>query len=356
MTIAPADSQALVLDRGADTAVQRLQGRVHTILEVMANVLKDKQDYGKIPGTGKPTLFKPGAEKLLLTFQLAAVQPAIEDLSDSDQIRYRVGCPIEGPDGRVLAVGVGEASSNEEKYRWRKPVCDQEFEETPEHLRRLKWFNGQNGPWQGKQIRTSPADLANTVLKMAHKRAFICGTLLATGASSVFNQDLEDFTKELRDSLIAADEGEDVAATPASRPQVRRQSATAPAAAGSAPAAAAPASNGHSGFVTPPSTVKGVRVFGKDKNNFALTLVGDRLEYTTKNQALAQELEQFKGTDHKIRVRFEDNDYNGKTYHNIVSFAIADATVPAGAPAAQAPAPATGTMDQSEIPFGQGAR
>jgi hypothetical protein len=341
---APAESQALVLDRGADTAVQKLQGRVAIILEVMARVLKDKQDYGKIPGTSKPTLFKPGAEKLLLTFNMAAAQPSIEDLSDSDAIRYRVGVPIEGPDGRVLAVGVGEASSNEEKYRWRKPVCDQEFEETAEHLRREKWFAGQNGPWKGKQIRTSPADLANTILKMAHKRAFIGGTLLATGASSVFNQDLEDFAKELRDSLIES-EAEGEAAAPAAKPQVRRASET-----GAKPAAA-PATNGHGGLITEPRTVKGVRVFKTAKgDNWALTLTGDPNEYTTKDQHAALELEQFKGTDHKIRVRYEDNEWKGKVYHNIVSFAIADAPTPAAAPA-----PATGTMDQSEIPFA-GAR
>jgi len=30
-------------------------------------------------------------------------------------------------------------------------------------------------------------------LKMAHKRALVCGTLLATAASDIFTQDLEDF-------------------------------------------------------------------------------------------------------------------------------------------------------------------
>src|SRR4051812_6500875 len=102
-----------VIDRGAGTAIQQLQSRMQTILDVMANVLEDGKDYGKIPGTDKPTLYKPGAEKLMLTFQLAAARPTLEDLSNEDEIRYRVNVPIEGIDGRVIAVGVGEASSNE---------------------------------------------------------------------------------------------------------------------------------------------------------------------------------------------------------------------------------------------------
>ena len=336
-----------VIDRGAGTAIQQLQARMQTILEVMANVLEETKDYGKIPGTDKPTLYKPGAEKLMLTFQLAAVRPVIEDLSTSDEIRYRVNVPIEGMDGRVLAVGVGEGSSNEEKYRWRKPVCDEEFDETPAHLRREKWFKGRERPFKGKQIRTSPADLANTVLKMAHKRAFVHGTLLATGASSVFNQDLEDFTKELRDSIIEGDEKPGAAAGGEKR-EVKRASETN---GGTKPSGGTTA-NGHGGLVTPPCKVKGVRVFGKDKNNYALTLVGDTLEYTTKDATLAKELENFVGTDHKIRVRYKDNDYQGKTYHNIESFAIADAEVPAAAPPPPPPPATSGSIDQSEIPFG----
>ncbi len=103
------------------------------------------------------------------------MQPNVEDLSTSDAVRYRVSVPIEAADGRILAAGIGEASTDEEKYRWRKPVCDEEFEETPAELRRLKWFRGREGGYQGKQVRTSPADLANTVL-VAHKRAFVGGT------------------------------------------------------------------------------------------------------------------------------------------------------------------------------------
>ena len=50
-----------------------------------------------------------------------------------------------------------------------------------------------------QQVRTNPADIANTVLKMAKKRAQIDLTLTATAASDCFTQDVEDLPEELRD-------------------------------------------------------------------------------------------------------------------------------------------------------------
>jgi len=308
-------TELAVIDRGAGTSIAQMQERGALIRQVMANVLEEGKDYGKIPGTDKPTLFKPGAEKLCLTFALGAVAPNVEDLSTDDAVRYRVSVPIEAADGRVLAVGIGEASTDEEKYRWKKPACDEEFQETPDACKRVKWMRGgSQGAYQVKQIRTSPADLANTVLKMAHKRAFVAGTLLATGASSVFNQDLEDFTQELREHVL-----DDEATV---KPQVKRASEKKPMAAAPAPAKG-------TSFVTDARAVKDVRVFGQAKDNYAITLVGDSFEFTTKNAALALELEGFKGTDHQVVLTYENNDFKGKTYHNLKSVTVVD---PSGDP------------------------
>ncbi len=336
-----ATALSTVIDRGAGTAVQHLQSRMRTILDVMANVLEESKDYGKIPGTDKPTLYKPGAEKLMLTFELAAAEPHVDDLSTPDEIRYRLRVPIEAADGRVIAVGIGEASSNEEKYRWRRPVCDEEFAETPEHLRREKWFKGfQNKPaYKGKQIRTSPADVANTILKMAHKRGFVHGTLLATGASSVFNQDLEDFTKEVREAVIEADE--------TSKPKVQRASEKGkPVAAEAKPVEAQ--------LVTAPAKMKAVRGVdvktGKHAGEtmYVLLLEGVVGEYTTFDKALATEAEKFVGTSHSVKIAFDKNEWQGKTYLNAKTLVIADADVP---PAADKAAGAP--LDQSQIPFGR---
>jgi hypothetical protein len=168
----------------------QLKARLAVIQDVMRAVMQQDVDYGVIPGTQKPTLYKPGAEKLCVTFRLSADHPQVEQVPDySGDIRYRINVPIKAADGTVLAVGVGECSTGEEKYRWRRPVHIKEFEAADPDRKREKWQrNGQ--VWQ--QVRVEPADVANTVLKMAHKRAYIHGVIMATAAGSIFTQDIED--------------------------------------------------------------------------------------------------------------------------------------------------------------------
>ena len=184
-------------------SAEEVRARVNLIQQVMKGVMKKGIHYGPIPGAGeKPMLYKPGAETLSVTFQLSH-EYTIEDLSDIDLVHYRIRDRIGSQaTGKFICEGVGECSSDEEKYRWRKAVCDQEFDETPEDRRRVKWAHGRGGSaYQVKQVRTNPADVANTVLKMGKKRAQTDGVLTATGASDVFGQDLEDLPDELRTQL-----------------------------------------------------------------------------------------------------------------------------------------------------------
>jgi hypothetical protein len=182
---------------------------IDLILQVMKTVMKQGVDFGLVPGCGdKPTLLKPGSEKILATFKIA-VDPEVEDLSTEDEARYRVKARLfHGPSGIELGKGLGEASTNEEKYRWRKAICDEEFAETAEDRKRLawkaEWSNGRKtGKFtQVKQVRTNKADVSNTVLKMAKKRAQIDATLTATAASAIFAQDLEDLQEEIRETII----------------------------------------------------------------------------------------------------------------------------------------------------------
>jgi hypothetical protein len=181
-----------------------IRAQVNLIQEVMSAVMKDKIHYGIIPGTPKPTLYKAGAEKLLSTFRIAADpnQADICDLSGPDEIRYRVRVVATSQEyGTFLGAGVGECSSNEEKYKWRKPVCNEEFDETPEDKRREVWKKYDGKLYKVKQIRTNPADVANTVLLMAVKRALVAVTRVVTACSDVFDQDIEDMPEELRESL-----------------------------------------------------------------------------------------------------------------------------------------------------------
>ncbi|EXF95764.1 hypothetical protein HK44_020365 [Pseudomonas fluorescens HK44] len=172
-----------------------IRQRVNLVQEVMRDIMKRETHYGTIPGTNKPTLYKPGAEVLCVTFRVAQ-EYKIEDLSVQGEARYRVTCMgRHQTTGVALGEGVGECSSNEEKYKWRAVICKAELNATPENLRRKKYYKNGN---TADQVRTEAADLANTILKMACKRAMIAMTLNVTAASDIFTQDIEDLPEELR--------------------------------------------------------------------------------------------------------------------------------------------------------------
>jgi hypothetical protein len=176
-----------------------IRERVNLVQTVMQGIMKENTHYGTIPGTPKPTLYKPGAEVLCVTFRIAQ-EYKIEDLGDALTARYRVTCiGRHQMTGIVLGEGVGECSSAEEKYKWRGAVCAEEFDLTPESMRRIKFAKYKGNVEKKIQIRTEAADLSNTVLKMACKRAMIAMTLNVTAASDIFTQDIEDLPEELRD-------------------------------------------------------------------------------------------------------------------------------------------------------------
>ena len=177
------------------TAVD-IRAQVNRIQEVMKTVMQEGQHFGKIPGAGdKPTLLKAGAEKLMMTFRLAP-EVEVEPLFLQDAIGYRVKVKLNTFDGRFVGSGVGECSSLEEKYKWRAAVCDEEFEATPVDQRRTKFSKKYGKVDKVKQVRTNPADQANTILKMAKKRALVDATLTCMAASDIFTQDIEDMDPE----------------------------------------------------------------------------------------------------------------------------------------------------------------
>ena len=184
-------------------AVADVVQHAKTVQEVMKAVMKEGLHFGQIPGTDKPTLFQPGADVLAMTFRIAP-KVATEDLSTPDAVRYRVTVSgVHQLTGIVLGEGIGECSSNEEKYKWRRVVNDKEWDATPDNLRRVKYAR----QFEQRQVRTEPADVANTVLKMAVKRAKIAMILNVTGASDMFGQDLEDLDDALRESLTEGERG-----------------------------------------------------------------------------------------------------------------------------------------------------
>jgi hypothetical protein len=192
------ESAGLVASETHQFSAVEIRQRVNLVQEVMRNIMIKDTHYGVIPGTKKPSLYKPGAEVLCVTFRIAD-KYEIEDLTVDGMARYRVRCVgVHQVTGVVLGEGMGECSSHEEKYKWRAAICPEEFEVTSETLRRLKFAKWNNNVEKKQQIRTESADQANTILKMACKRAKIAMTLNVTGASDIFTQDLEDIPEELR--------------------------------------------------------------------------------------------------------------------------------------------------------------
>jgi hypothetical protein len=195
----PREAAGLIASEVHRYSAAEIRERVNLVQEVMRAVMKEGVHYGKIPGTPKPTLYKAGAEVLCVAFRIAPSY-RVEDLGVDGIARCRVTCiGTHQTTGIVLGEGVGECSSAEEKYKWRKSLCAEEFDVTPETMRRIKFAKGDRGAiYKTPQIRTEPADQANTVLKMASKRAHVAMTLTVTGASDMFSQDIEDLPEELR--------------------------------------------------------------------------------------------------------------------------------------------------------------
>jgi len=186
--IAPRHETAL-MNEGAN--ISNVMQRIMLIQDVMKKVMKVDTHYGTIKGTNKPTLLKAGAEVLATTFQLC---PKVEVIAQRDAEAIRFSCKVQllATNGIFLGEGVGEASTGEDKYKWRKAVSTEEYQATPEDRKRIAYKSSDHGSYTVNQVRQNPDDQANTVLKMAKKRAFIDAILTVTGASDIFTQDVED--------------------------------------------------------------------------------------------------------------------------------------------------------------------
>lgn len=195
-------------------SVDSVVKQVSLIQDVMKRTMKEGEHYGKIPGTDKPTLLKPGAEKLNLTFRFEPDYNIIEKARDKDFLAYTVKCTLTHiPTGQKVASGIGSCNSREAKYRYRwidelteEPIPKDYWKakkagDNKEMQRILgKGYrprkNEETGQWvKAKSERVdndNPWDLDNTLIKMACKRALIAANLNATAASDIFTQDIED--------------------------------------------------------------------------------------------------------------------------------------------------------------------
>jgi hypothetical protein len=188
--------------------------------EVARSLMKPDIDYGSIAGS-KPTLLKPGAERLCTVFGLSVelhVVTAVEDWTGEGEGRgeplfyyhYRVRLTRNGI---LIAEGDGSCNSRESKYRYRAgerrcPKCGK-----PAIIRGREDYGGgwlcfaKKGGCGAKFKAGDPAiegqpaervlnpditDQVNTIQKMAYKRALVAAVLIATNASEFYSQDVED--------------------------------------------------------------------------------------------------------------------------------------------------------------------
>jgi hypothetical protein len=163
---------------------------------MMRAVLKEDVDFGVIPGTGtKPTLLKPGAEKLLQWFGFGNTTERVETERDDDGKRigvtYRCTVTKQMPDGRVVAVATceGYAGYDEDRFYVTADAARAKAEAAERKWARKDRREPNSAKWENAAEYRAPW---NSVIKMAQKRAMVGAALGATSASTLFTQDLED--------------------------------------------------------------------------------------------------------------------------------------------------------------------
>ena len=142
-------------------ALEITKTHYQVMTEFVKGQMKEGIDYGVIPHTnGKPTLLKPGAEKLCRLLNLRPTFKLINSMVDFEQplFYYHYQCSLYH-DSELVGQGEGNCNSLEHKYKKQS----------------YKVF-----------------DLTNTLCKMAQKRALVAAVLCTVGASEFFTQDLED--------------------------------------------------------------------------------------------------------------------------------------------------------------------
>jgi hypothetical protein len=176
--------------------IQEAVSRYNQVVEFTKKVMKAGTDYGVIPGTGKtPTLKKPGAEKLCTLFGLVPRFRIIDKIVDFDagMFYYHYACDLYRGEN-LVGSGEGSCNNHEKKYRYRNiPEWKATDAEKTTAIRVEQKTSKQGTQYNLYTIENpSPADQANTILKMAQKRAFVAAVLVATNASEFYTQDLED--------------------------------------------------------------------------------------------------------------------------------------------------------------------
>lgn len=159
-------SEELTIYEGKQAIVKTsgVNYRITSPMTGTAVTLNRDIDFGMIPKTKKPSLFKSGAEKVIAAYGLLqhyTIESKLEQMGDDPFFYYVIRCDLVrvGNDGHeyVFTSGIGSANTKEKR-------------------------NGFNGAF----------DAANSTIKMAQKRAMVSAAVNIGALSSMFTMDIED--------------------------------------------------------------------------------------------------------------------------------------------------------------------
>ena len=175
---------------------------VHNMMtDYVQRTMKKGTDYGLIPGTNKPTLLKPGAEKLLILFQLRPQFDLVESIVNYEQniFHYHYRCSLYRFN-ELVAQGDGIATSKEKRYQRTSYICPKCGKDTvfkskyndDYYCYQKKGGCGANNLKREDLVSQDSFDYTtvNTVAKIAQKRSLLAAVLISCGASEFFTQDL----------------------------------------------------------------------------------------------------------------------------------------------------------------------
>lgn len=176
--------------------VQKYLEKIRSYQQIVQRQLISGIDYGQTGNNQKPTLLKPGAEKLMRLHGLIDKYEIIKQIEDWENgfFYYFIKCVlIHYETGKIVAEGIGSCNSKESKYRWRW-VTEKELPAgIDKSMLQKKVMQGQYGSYTLYRIENDDIySIVNTIQKMAKKRALIDAVLSACRLSSVFTQDIEE--------------------------------------------------------------------------------------------------------------------------------------------------------------------
>lgn len=180
-------------------AVSETLKKVRSLQSTLKGILVENYDYGKIPGCGeKPTLLKPGAEKILMAMGITSTYELIEHTENFDNkgfFAYTVKC-ILLKNGAKITEGLGHANSKEKKWAL-EFVYEKDLPPgTDKEILKKKKIETSKGTFYKYEVEADANSKANTILKMAKKRAQIDAVLTVASLSEIFTQDFDDLPEE----------------------------------------------------------------------------------------------------------------------------------------------------------------